>query len=110
MARSFTGRAFNLLVQIFLFRGIPDTQCGIKGFSKSAAMDIFKLQTVRTFGFDVELLYIARLHGYRIEQIPVNLVNYRSESRVRVWRDSWRMFRDVIRIGWQGMRGVYTPG
>jgi len=107
MARSFTGRAFNYLVQLLLFRGIPDTQCGIKGFSRPAAMDIFKRQTVRTFGFDVELLYIARLRGYRIDQIPVDLINYRSESRVRVLRDSWRMFRDVIRIRWQGLNGVY---
>ena len=112
MVRSLTGRAFNLLVQLLLFKGVPDTQCGIKGFAHKAAQDLFSLLTVRTFGFDVELLYIARLRGYRIEQIPVKLVNYRNESRVSVWRDSWRMFRDVIKVRWQGMRGLYAlqPG
>lgn len=112
MVRSFTGRVFNLLVQLLLFKGIPDTQCGFKGFTRKAAQDLFSLQTVCTFGFDVELLYIARLRGYHIEQIPVKLVNYRNESRVSVWRDSWRMFRDVIKVRWQGMRGLYAvhPG
>ncbi len=108
MVRSITGRGFNLLVQLFLFRGISDTQCGIKAFSRKAAMDIFQLQTIYNFGFDVELLYIARLRNYAIEQIPVKLINYRKESRVSVWRDSWLMMWDVLRIRKRGLRGEYN--
>jgi dolichyl-phosphate beta-glucosyltransferase len=108
MVRSITGRAFNLLVQLFLFNGILDTQCGIKGFSRNVVMDIFPLQTINNFGFDVELLYIARLRNYNIEQIPVKLINYRKESRVSVWNDSWRMMWDVVRIRKRGKRGDYN--
>jgi dolichyl-phosphate beta-glucosyltransferase len=108
MVRSITGRAFNLLVQTFLFKGIPDTQCGIKGFSRTAAKDIFPHQTINNFGFDVELLFIAKLRNCKIEQIPVKLINYRKESRVNIWRDSIRMMKDILHIRKNGMNGRYN--
>lgn len=110
MVRSISGRAFNLLVQTFLFRGIPDTQCGIKGFSRDAALKIFPYQTINNFGFDVELLYIAKIRGYHIRQIPVKLINYRKESRVNIWRDSIRMMKDILHIRVSGMNGKYNAG
>lgn len=112
LVRTFTGRMFNLLVRTFLFTGIEDTQCGFKGFSRRAVEDIFPLQTIEAFGFDVELLFIARRHGLVIVQVPVTLVNYRKESTVRVWRDSWRMLGDILRVRWQAAAGKYdrVPG
>lgn len=63
--------AGNLLVQVLLLPGIRDTQCGFKMFSAKAADDLFRRQTILGWGFDMEILAIARKLGYKIIQFPV---------------------------------------
>lgn len=78
--------------------GLPyDTQCGIKGYRRDAARAIFSSCTADGFSFDFEVLMRADRLGLKVEQIPVSVVNFR-ESKVRVVRDSLRMFWDVFRI------------
>jgi dolichyl-phosphate beta-glucosyltransferase len=108
MVRTFTGRMFNLLVQLFLFKGIADTQCGVKGFSHKAARDIFSRQMLQQFSFDIEIIYIAMQLHFHIKQVPVKLINYRKESRVNVITDSWKMLWDIFRVRIHGLRGTYT--
>ena len=69
--RQTMGRIFNVFVQLLAIKGFPDTQCGFKGFSRAAAADIFPRMTIKGFGFDAELLFIARKHGFRIDQVGV---------------------------------------
>lgn len=95
--RELMGRAFNVLVQVFLVGGIRDTQCGFKLFSAEAAECIFRKQTLDGFSFDVELLILARKHGFRIKEAPVRWRNSPA-SRVSAWRDSIRMFADLLRL------------
>ena len=104
--RQTMGRIFNVFVQLLAIKGFPDTQCGFKGFSRAAAADIFPRMTVKGFGFDAELLFIARKHGFRIDQVGVTWVNSPT-SRVNAVSDSARMLRDLLRIRLRDMRHQY---
>ena len=102
--RHFMGRVFNSIVRILAVRGIRDTQCGFKCFSSDVAREIFNIQTINGWGFDVEILFIAQRRGYKILEVPVNWY-YRSHSKVKPFRDAVRMFREIWQIrlnNWQG--------
>ncbi len=88
---------------------IQDTQCGFKVFSREAAMDIFLLLTIERFAFDAEIIYIASERKYRIKELPITLQNPASSS-VRIIKDSWNMFLDLIRIRINSFKGVYDNG
>jgi len=107
LLRYLTGQVFSLLVAMLMFPGIRDTQCGLKGFRAEAARQIFERVRIRKFGFDVEALYIARKRRYTILPIPVQMTGFRSDSRVRLLRDSSRMFLDLFTIRWNDLRGNY---
>jgi dolichyl-phosphate beta-glucosyltransferase len=104
--RHLMGRVYNLLVQLLLLPGIQDTQCGFKGFRRDAVEPLFSRQGMEGWGFDVELLYLARRQGYRIVEVPVHWT-YGKHSRIRPFRDSWRMFRDLWWVRWRAWRGDY---
>lgn len=104
--RHVMGRIFNWLVQALAVPGIEDTQCGFKAFRADAARAIFERQTLDSFGFDVEVLYLARLLGYRIEVVPIRW-EHKENSRVSPVRDSLAMLADVLRIRWRAARGGY---
>ena len=101
------GKVFNMLVQLFLFKGIKDTQCGFKCFKAQPAKKIFQLQALNRFCFDVETLYIARQKGYLIKEIPVRWVN-RVDSRLSIIKDSANMFLDIFKIKLNAMKGYYA--
>jgi hypothetical protein len=103
--RYFAGQVFSWMVQLFLFSGLPDTQCGFKSFKSSAAKEIFRRLTISGFGFDVELLYVARKLKYRVQPIAVRMIHHRLGSRVRLLSHSLEMFSDLFvirRNNWQG--------
>jgi glycosyltransferase involved in cell wall biosynthesis len=102
------GRAFNLLVRLLALPGLQDTQCGFKCFSARTARDLFAVQRLDGLGFDVEVLYIAQLRGYRVAEIPIPWY-FNPDSRVRLFRDSWAMLTDLIRIRRNAARGLYAP-
>ncbi|NLU50313.1 MAG: glycosyltransferase [Syntrophomonadaceae bacterium] len=95
--RHFCGRAFNLLVQALVLPGINDTQCGLKGFHREAAGEIFGRQRLRGFAFDVELLALARALHFDIVQVPVRAVHCKG-SRVNRILTPVQMVWDVLRI------------
>ncbi len=104
--RELMGKTFNLLVQLLTIKGIKDTQCGFKGFSKKAYKDVFPRQRIEGFGFDVETLFIAEKHGYRIKEIPVQWFN-RFESRVNPLIHPFMMMMDLVKIRLNDIRGRY---
>ncbi len=95
--REAMGRFYNILVQLFVFRGIRDTQCGFKGFSGDAATILFSKLRVQGFSFDVEILYLARRYGYRIREIAIEWYND-ERSTVGALTDSAKMFWELLRI------------
>ena len=104
--RKLMGNVFNFIVRTLTVKGINDTQCGFKLFSAEAANAVFPLQRIQDFGFDVEVLYICQKKGYRIVEVPVNWTDIPG-TKVRLIRDSLRMFKDVVKIRVNDWRGVY---
>lgn len=105
-SREAMGRLFNKFAQIAAVPGIKDTQCGFKGFTGKAAQDIFKRQRLRGFGFDVEVLHIAKRLGLRVAEVPITWHDSTS-SRVSPIRDGIGMFADLLRVRLNGFKGLY---
>ena len=101
------GWGFNWCVQHLAVPGIADTQCGFKLFSADAARQIFSRQRIDEFGFDVEVLWIARKLGLRVAEVPVTWLDD-PDSKVRPVSDAWRMLVDLQRIRRADREGLYT--
>ncbi|MBN1645143.1 glycosyltransferase family 2 protein [Candidatus Woesearchaeota archaeon] len=105
--RELPGKIFGCLVKLICLKGIHDSQCGFKLFSMRAVQNIFSKQTIDGFGFDVELLFIARKKGFKIKQIPVTWIND-AQTKLNIIRDSIRMFRDIILVRINDLKGKYN--
>ena len=88
-----------------MVRGFYDTQCGFKMFRKSAAESIFRKQSLTGWGFDVELLFIARRRKFRVDEVPVSW-HESTESRLK-WYTPLQMAWDLVKIRWNGIMGRY---
>jgi dolichyl-phosphate beta-glucosyltransferase len=104
--RKVLSRGFNLIARVVLGLRLRDTQCGFKCLPREVALHLCAYQTVEGWGYDVELLHIARLRGYRIREVPITW-RYVAGSRVRPLHDALTMLRDVWRIRLNSWRGVY---
>jgi len=104
--REFAGIIFNKIVKFILWLPFVDTQCGFKAFAREKCGIIFNQQTIERFGFDPELLYLARHHGLRAVEIPVRW-GHSPATKVSMLRDSLQMFLDVFTIRWNGILGRY---
>jgi dolichyl-phosphate beta-glucosyltransferase len=104
--RHLMGRVFNRVVQALAVPGVEDTQCGFKAFRADAAKAIFTRQRLDGFGFDVEVLYLARRLGYPIRVVPLHW-EHKENSRVAPLRDTLAMLTDVLRVRLNGWRGRY---
>lgn len=105
--RHIVGRGFNLLVRLLALPGLQDSQCGFKCFRGKVADELFTLQTIDGWTFDVEVLFIARKRSYTIFEIPIAWYYY-PQSKMRVMQASFQMFADlwaIRRNGWQGKYG-----
>jgi dolichyl-phosphate beta-glucosyltransferase len=106
--RHLMGRVFNTTVRLFAVPGLQDTQCGFKMFRAEVVENIFPLQTMNGWSFDVEILYAAHCWGYTIVEVPIHWY-YKNNTRIHPIRDSIDMFLEVIKIRRNGRRGLYHP-
>lgn len=104
--REFAGIIFNKIVRIILWLPFVDTQCGFKAFRRDRCGILFEQQRIERFGFDPELLYLARHHGLRAVEIPVRW-GHSPATKVSMFRDSLQMFIDVFTIRWNSVMGRY---
>jgi glycosyltransferase involved in cell wall biosynthesis len=104
--REFAGIIFNKIVRIILWLPFVDTQCGFKAFRRESCNLIFEQQTIERFGFDPELLFLARRHKLRTVEIPVSW-GHSPATKVSMLRDSVQMFIDVFTIRWNAVNGRY---
>jgi glycosyltransferase involved in cell wall biosynthesis len=104
--REQSGKVFNLIVRTLT--GLPfwDTQCGFKAFNMKKFRPLLNLMQIERFGFDVEFLYVANLHNLKLKEIPVRW-DHDERTKVNVFRDSHRMFNEVIQIRRNAKRGIY---
>jgi dolichyl-phosphate beta-glucosyltransferase len=104
--REFAGVIFNTIVRLCLRLPFVDTQCGFKAFRREPCHIIFEQQRIERFGFDPELLYLARRHGLRAVEIAVRW-GHSPTTKVSMFRDSLQMFLDVFIIRWNAIAGRY---
>ena len=104
--REFAGIVFNAIVRLTLRLPFVDTQCGFKAFRREPCHIIFEQQSIDRFGFDPELLYLARHHGLRAVEIPVRWA-HSPATKVNMFSDSLQMFLDVFIIRWNSLTGRY---
>jgi dolichyl-phosphate beta-glucosyltransferase len=95
--REMLGRIFNRAVQLLAVKGIDDTQCGFKIFTRKAAQDVFKRCKLNGFSFDFEALLVARDLGYKIAEVPIRW-RHQEGSKVVLMRDGPRMLRDLVKL------------
>jgi dolichyl-phosphate beta-glucosyltransferase len=101
------GRIFNLVLRVILGLRFADTQCGFKAFRRDAAQRIFPLQKIERWGFDPEILFLARRAGLQVDEVPV-LWAHSEGTRLNPFRDGFRMFVEVLRIRWYAISGEYN--
>jgi dolichyl-phosphate beta-glucosyltransferase len=105
--REFAGIIFNKIVRVILRLPFVDTQCGFKAFRRTRCRIIFEQQRIEGFGFDPELLYLARHHALRAIEIPVRW-GHSPATKVNMLKDSLKMFVDIFTIRWNSLTGRYA--
>lgn len=105
--RELGGILFNLMVRTILGLNLRDTQCGFKLFDRQKSRRVFEKLTTLGFGFDPELLFLAKRHGLRIREVPVRW-SHSEGSKVSFLRHGTLMFLDLVRIRWNSLAGKYS--
>jgi glycosyltransferase involved in cell wall biosynthesis len=104
--RQFLGEVFRRGTQLCLGLKVTDITCGLKGFEKNAAFDIFSRSKIERWGYDAEILFLAQKLRYTIDEIPVQW--YHSfDSKVRVGIDSLRTLVEIFRVRYYFLRKQY---
>ena len=106
MVREFMGIVFNRAVRCITGIRFADTQCGFKVFRREPARIIFEQQRIEGFGFDPEILFLAKRHGLVVAEVPVRWVNDPA-SKIHLFADSVRMFVALVAVRWNALRGRY---
>jgi dolichyl-phosphate beta-glucosyltransferase len=104
--RHLGGRLINTMIRWFALPGLQDTQCGFKCFRSSVAQDLFSHQTLTGWSFDIELLAVARLRGYRIVEVPIPWY-FNPESKLSALKDAIKMGLDILVIRRNILQGKY---
>jgi dolichyl-phosphate beta-glucosyltransferase len=107
--RELAGILYNAIVRLMTGVNFRDTQCGFKAFRRDRSQIVFEQQRIEGFGFDPEILFLAKRHGLRAVEIPVRWA-HDPATKVHVFRDSLRMFGDLLRIRWNWLLGRYPKG
>jgi len=107
--RQLLGRIFNLMLRITLNLQFKDTQCGFKAFKQRAAQAIFPLQKIERWGFDPEILFLARKFGLTVMEVPVAW-GHNEGTRINPLVDGSRMFMEMLYIRWYDLQGKYYQG
>jgi glycosyltransferase involved in cell wall biosynthesis len=105
--RQFFGRCFNLVTRTLIGLPFKDTQCGFKAFKRDAAQVIFRLQTIERWGFDPELLFIARKLDYVVAEVPVTW-GHDDRSRMSYLKDGAKMLEEMAVIRYNAAAGRYS--
>lgn len=104
--RQMFGRIFNLVLRMVLGLSYTDTQCGFKAFTRGAAQEIFARQRIERWGFDAELLFLAKKFGLKVAEVPVSWA-HSSGSRMSYFRDGTRMVWEMLKVRWYSLTGKY---
>lgn len=104
--RQIFGRCFNLLTRMIMRLPYADTQCGFKAFTREAAQTVFQLMTIERWGFDPEILFIARKRHFRVKEVPVSW-GHDARTRISYLRDGLQMLEELAIVRWNALLGRY---
>jgi len=104
--RQLYGRLFNIGLRVLLGLGFKDTQCGFKAFNRRAIETVFRRQHIERWGFDPELLFLARKFRLQTTEVPVEWA-HDHRSKINPLRDGLRMGVEVLKIRWNDLLGRY---
>jgi glycosyltransferase involved in cell wall biosynthesis len=104
--RQFFGRCFNWVTRTIMGLPFKDTQCGFKAFRRPVAQVVFRLQTIERWGFDPEILFIARKLKFAIAEVPVTW-GHDERSRMSYLKDGAKMLEEMAAIRMNSLRGRY---
>jgi dolichyl-phosphate beta-glucosyltransferase len=107
--REQAGILYNYFVRWIMGIEFSDTQCGFKAFRMDRARIIFEQQRMERFGFDPEILFLARRYHLRVAEVPVRW-SHDSGTKVNVAADGIQMLLDLLVIRWNALKGLYTRG
>jgi len=96
----------HIVIGLLLLPKIKDTQCGFKLFKRDSINQIIPYQTINRFGFDAEILYIAKLQNQKVKEVPVKWV-HGPGSTVYLWKDSTKTFFEILSIKFNSLTGRY---
>jgi len=99
------GKWSKYLIRALTIWQIHDTQRAFKLFPAKIAREVFSRQTIERWGFDIEILVIAKKLGYRIKELPVTWINP-GESKVTL-KSYWQTLKELLKIKWNLIRGKY---
>ncbi len=106
-AREAVGRVGNLIQFALTGLTFKDTQCGFKAFRREAVQSVFGLQRIEGFGFDPEILFIAKKLGWRLLETPVRW-NHVEGSKVNPFSSPIKVLMEVSTIRWNSLTGKYN--
>ena len=104
--RQFFGRCFNAITRLVMGLPYKDTQCGFKAFRRPVAQVIFRLQRIERWGFDPEILFIARKLKCTIVEVPVTW-GHDERSRMSYLKDGMKMLEEMVVIRFNSLTGRY---
>jgi dolichyl-phosphate beta-glucosyltransferase len=105
--RQIAGRVYNILLRGILGLNFKDTQCGLKAFNRAAAEKVFTRQKIERWGFDPELLFIAKKFNMKLVEVPVEWA-HDDRSKINPIVDGFKMFLEMLKIRWNGITGRYV--
>lgn len=105
--RRILGRGFNLALRAILGLAFKDSQCGFKAFTRESAFAVFSQMRIERWGFDPEILFLAKLHDFRVLEIPVQWA-HDSRSKINPIVDGLKMVGDLLEVRWNHASGRYT--
>ncbi|MBT6691470.1 glycosyltransferase family 2 protein [Candidatus Parcubacteria bacterium] len=103
--KAFLGKAGNMLIRILVAPRISDTQCGFKLFTKESKY-LFDKLTIERWGFDFELIFLARKYSLKIKEVPVVWRN-NFDSKV-TWLGYVSTLLQVFKVRLNNILGKYN--
>lgn len=104
--RHIIGRVFNFIIKLSILPGFEDTQCGFKMFTARAAGRLFRIQKLNGIGFDIELIFLAKKLGYKIQEVPITWY-FDADSRMKLLNDSFKALLEILQIHVSWLKGQY---
>lgn len=109
LARTLASNVFRSVVRFLVSRSVSDTQCGLKAFSRRAALELFTRTTIDGFAFDAEVVYLTHRLRLPFQKVPVTLINEYA-STISLTRHALPMLLDVLRVRRRAWNGEYALG